>query len=317
MLDQPHPIFEAPSLPPVPPAATQPDTSASFPPAPVRPAGRRRGVTTVVGAAVLAAALASGSTYAVVMATIGSQPSAGPTDSTGTRTAAQVNATDADLTDIIATARESVVTITSSIAAGGRFSPFQVPATGVGSGVIVTGDGYILTNRHVIENSTGLTVKLADGTELDATLVEVAQDTDLALIKVNGSGLPAASLGDSAAVKVGQVAIAIGSPLGTYTETVTKGIISAKDRTITVTDEQTRRPTTLKGLLQTDAAINPGNSGGPLLNAAGEVIGINTAVASSAEGLGFAIPIEAASAPHRPRHRRGSLTSPTIPPGAH
>jgi len=99
-----------------------------------------------------------------------------------------------------------------------------------------------------------------------------------------------ATIGDSDGIKVGQTAIAIGSPLGTYTETVTKGIISALDRTITVQDDQTGRPVTLNGLIQTDAAINPGNSGGPLLNAAGEVVGVNTATASTNVGIGTASP---------------------------
>jgi S1-C subfamily serine protease len=272
-------------------------TTAAFPVEPVRKPAGRRTATTVVGAAVLAAALASGSTWAVVTATLGGPADATPSTSTGTGASAVAPAsvTEDDLTGMIATAREWVVTITSSQAGGGR-SPFGGAATGIGSGVIVSPDGYILTNRHVIEDSTALSVKLADGTELDAELIEVADGTDLALIKVDRDGLPAATLGDSAAVRVGETALAIGSPLGTYTETVTRGIISALDRTITVTDEQTRRQTTLTGLIQTDAAINSGNSGGPLLNAAGEVIGINTAVASSAEGLGFAIPIEAAAA---------------------
>ena len=128
-------------------------------------------------------------------------------------------------------------------------------------------------------------------------------DNDLALIKIDATGLAAATIGDSSTLQVGQTAIAIGSPLGTYTETVTQGIISATGRDITVTDEQTGRPTQLHDLLQTDAAINPGNSGGPLLNASGAVIGINTAVAASAEGLGFAIPISAASDADRPGPR--------------
>jgi S1-C subfamily serine protease len=110
-----------------------------------------------------------------------------------------------------------------------------------------------------------------------------------------GIGQAAATIGDSGSLQVGQVAIAIGSPLGTYTETVTKGIVSGLNRDITVSDELTRSETALHGLIQTDAAINPGNSGGPLLDSAGQVIGIDTAVASSAEGLGFAIPISAAA----------------------
>ncbi len=112
--------------------------------------------------------------------------------------------------------------------------------------------------------------------------------TDLAIVKIEAKDLPAAEIGDSSAIKVGQLAIAIGSPLGTYTNTVTSGIISALGRSI---DVQTGR---INNLIQTDAAINPGNSGGPLLNAAGDVIGINTAVAGSAQGIGFAIPINIA-----------------------
>jgi serine protease Do len=161
--------------------------------------------------------------------------------------------------------------------------------------VILTQDGYILTNRHVVEGSSSLSVELETGEVLPATLVEMATDRDLALVKVDATGLTAARIGDSASIQVGQTAIAIGSPLGTYTETVTKGIVSALDRTITVQDETTGQPHTLTGLIQTDAAINPGNSGGPLLDASGAVIGIDTAVSTNAEGLGFAIPIDVAA----------------------
>ncbi len=137
----------------------------------------------------------------------------------------------------------------------------------MGSGIILTADGYTLTNRHVVEGSQSLTATLADGLEYPATVVTVSDTQDLALVKIDATGLSPATIGDSGAIEVGQTAIAIGSPLGTYTETVTKGIVSALDRTITVQDEQTGRPVTLKGLIQTDAAINQGNSGGPLLNA--------------------------------------------------
>ena len=126
-------------------------------------------------------------------------------------------------------------------------------------------------------------------------MVKISSDQDLALIKIDASGLTAAKIGDPSRLQVGETAIAIGSPLGTFTESVTRGIISATGRTITVQDESTGQPETLSGLLQTDAAINPGNSGGPLLDASGAVIGVNTAVSTQAEGLGFAIPISAAS----------------------
>jgi serine protease Do len=200
-----------------------------------------------------------------------------------------------DITAVVAAARPSVVTITSSGLSVRGMSPFAVPATGVGSGVILSATGYILTNKHVVEGSSSLTVALSDGSEYAATLVKELPDNDLALIKIEATGLVPATIGDSSSLQAGETAIAIGSPLGTYTETVTKGIISATGRDITVTDDQTGRPTQLHDLIQTDAAINPGNSGGPLLDASGAVVGISTAVAGNAEGLGFAIPINAAS----------------------
>ncbi|HZM73460.1 MAG TPA: trypsin-like peptidase domain-containing protein [Candidatus Polarisedimenticolia bacterium] len=241
----------------------------------------------------LSATLASAGTYAVatnLTAGSGASPTAtANADPASTSTKVET----VDLVDIVAAAKPTVVTITADgVASRG---PFNVPTTGVGSGVILTTDGYILTNRHVVANANALTVTLEDGREFDASVVKIADDNDLALIKIEATGLTAATIGNSDALDVGQTAIAIGSPLGTYTETVTQGIVSGLDRDVTVTDELTGRPVELHHLIQTDAAINPGNSGGPLLNAVGQVIGINTAVASSAEGLGFAIPISAAS----------------------
>ena len=139
-------------------------------------------------------------------------------------------------------------------------------------------------------------MKLSDGSEYPATIVDQSADSDLALLKIDGTGLTAATIGDSSTIEVGETAVAIGRPLGTYSETVTRGIVSALGRTVTVADETMSRPVTLTGLIQTDAAINPGNSGGPLLDASGAVIGINTAVSTNAEGLGFAIPIAEAAA---------------------
>jgi S1-C subfamily serine protease len=265
------------------------DPVADREPRPTRTAGR--GLAGILGASLLAAVLASTTTAAVLTGALI------PATSTATPTANSRAVTTAadpeDITAVVATARTSVVTITADgLASNG---PFAVPSTGVGSGVILTSTGYILTNRHVVEGSQSLTVALTDGREFPASVVRISDTTDLALIKVDASGLPAATIGDSGTLQVGQTAIAIGSPLGAYTETVTRGIVSGLDREITVTNEITRRQATLKGLIQTDAAINPGNSGGPLLDAAGDVIGINTAVATSAEGLGFAIPIAAAS----------------------
>jgi serine protease Do len=262
-------------------------------PAPRPPRGGRGLTGTVLAASLLSAVLASAGTAAIVEHGLASATPAASanaiTSSVGGSGAAE------DITAVVARAKTSVVTITVSGLSSSGLSPFSVPTTGVGSGVILTSNGYILTNRHVVQGGQSFTVTLSDGRQLPATVVKVSDTTDLALVKVDATGLAAATIGDSASLEVGQTAIAIGSPLGTYTETVTRGIVSGLNRDVTVTDEQTRRPTALHGLIQTDAAINPGNSGGPLLDASGAVIGIDTAVATSAEGLGFAIPISAAS----------------------
>ncbi len=171
-----------------------------------------------------------------------------------------------------------------------------MPSTGVGSGFVFDADGLILTNEHVIEGDGSITVTFQDGTELTGTVVATDTEHDLAVVQVDATGLPTLEIGDSAALQVGQLVVAIGSPLGTFTETVTSGILSATGRTIEVGDQFSRRTTTMTGLLQTDAAINSGNSGGPLLDASGAVIGVNVAVATSAQGIGFAVPIDDAAA---------------------
>jgi S1-C subfamily serine protease len=277
-----------PPAPPTPPAAPP----LAGPPAPRRTGSR--GTASVVAAAVLAAVLAAGGTAALVTGPL-APASAAPAASTApVAVAAAAGSTTApELTSVVAAVRDSVVTITSSgFSSRGNVN---IPSTGVGSGVILTSNGYILTNRHVVAGSQSLTVELADGEQFPATVVTQSTDQDLALIKIQATGLKAAVIGDSASLQVGQTVVAIGSPLGTFTETVTKGILSGTGRTITVQDDQTHQPVTLTNLLQTDAAINPGNSGGPLLDAAGRVIGINTAVSTDAQGLGFAIPISAAA----------------------
>jgi len=165
-----------------------------------------------------------------------------------------------------------------------------------GSGIIISEDGYILTNYHVISGSDSIVVTLSTGEEVDATVVGVDSVTDLALLKINKTGLTAATLGDSSAVTVGQLAIVVGNPIGEeLSNTVTAGVISATNRTLNVEN-------TVLNLIQTDAAVNPGNSGGPLINSNGEVIGILTAKriyagttesgeTIYAEGIAFAIPI--------------------------
>ena len=158
---------------------------------------------------------------------------------------------------------------------------------GAGTGFIISPDGQVVTNAHVVEDAVTIKVMLFDGTVKSAVLVQKDPSRDLAVLKIEGDNLPAARLGNSAEVEVGDEVLAIGNALGLGdTPTVTTGIVSALDRQLLLGGNR------LTHLIQTDAAINPGNSGGPLVNANGEVIGVNTAIAGNAEGIGFAISID-------------------------
>jgi S1-C subfamily serine protease len=161
---------------------------------------------------------------------------------------------------------------------------------GTGSGFILSEDGELLTNAHVVADTDTVQVTLKDGRSLEGKVVGVDSVTDVAVVKIKANHLPTVKLGNSQNLIPGQWAIAIGNPLG-LDNTVTIGIISATDRT----SSQVGVPDKRVSFIQTDAAINPGNSGGPLLNAQGEVIGVNTAIRADAQGLGFAIPIETAA----------------------
>ena len=179
----------------------------------------------------------------------------------------------------------TVVGITNKAVARDWFNN-PVETEGVGSGVIFRKDGYIVTNNHVIDGAKELIVSLADGRSLKGKVVGADALTDLAVVKVNASDLPEAVFGDSDQIVVGEPAIAIGNPMGLeFKGSVTSGVVSALNRTLDNSDSRVK-------LLQTDAAINPGNSGGALVNADGEVIGINSVklAASGVEGMGFAIP---------------------------
>ena len=167
----------------------------------------------------------------------------------------------------------------------------QTEQHGIGSGFIVRSDGYIVTNNHVVENARQLQVILRDGAKkFDARVIGTSPEDDVAVIKVDAQNLPALSWGDSNALKVGQLAIAIGSPLGQQ-NSVTKGVISALHRFISIPNPSTGQVENILNAIQTDAQINPGNSGGPLLNSAGQVIGVNFAIeqAQAGPGLGFAL----------------------------
>src|SRR6056297_2607555 len=192
---------------------------------------------------------------------------------------------------VVKKASDSVVGITTRETFRDFFGGQQVQE-GIGSGVIVREDGYILTNSHVISdgNSDSIEVLFSDGTTSSAEVLWYESLLDLAIIKVNRTNLKAAELGDSDELIVGEPVVAIGNPLSLDLDrTVTSGIVSGLDRTLRI-DEYTE----IEPLIQTDASINPGNSGGPLLNAEGQVIGINTAKMTSSEGLGFSIPINEA-----------------------
>ena len=159
--------------------------------------------------------------------------------------------------------------------------------SGMGTGVILDGRGYILTNHHVVDKVQGIEVHLADGTSYPARVVQHDEEMDLAMLKVDaGRPLPAIAIGTSADLMVGETVITIGNAFG-YENTVSVGIVSALKRNVTLSDEQVYR-----NLIQTDACINPGNSGGPLINIDGELIGINVAVRAGAQGIGFALPID-------------------------
>lgn len=184
----------------------------------------------------------------------------------------------------------SVVEIQTESVTNGS-NPFQqYVSSGAGSGVILTQDGYIVTNHHVIEDANSITVRTRSGDEYNASLIGSDEQSDLAVLKIDATGLTPAVLGDSTTLEVGDLAIAIGNPLGELGGSVTSGIISALDREMTI-DGQTMT------LLQTDAAVNPGNSGGGLFNANGDLIGIVNAKSSgeNVEGIGFAIPISTAT----------------------
>ena len=186
--------------------------------------------------------------------------------------------------EVVAQAFDFVSPAVVSISVHSRRGP-----AGVGSGVLYTPDGYLLTNSHVASGATELRAALTDGREVAATLVGDDPETDIAVLRLSGSGFPYATFGSSSSLRVGQLVIAIGNPFG-YQATVTAGIVSALGRSL-----RTRSGRLVESVIQTDAPLNPGNSGGPLVDGAGRIVGINTAIAGGAQGICFAIGIDIAS----------------------
>jgi len=195
-----------------------------------------------------------------------------------------------DVSDLVQQVEGGVVTVTQKRLTIDLFLGRQLSETGTGTGIVIDDQGHILTNFHVVAGADQLTVVGRDAKTRSATVIGAFPENDIAVLRVDEtSGLDPLPLGSADAMLVGDPVVAIGNALGLDSSepTVTTGILSAKNRTI-----NTNTGTTLTGLLQTDAAINPGNSGGPLLNEAGQVIGINTAIAGGAQNIGFAIPID-------------------------
>jgi serine protease Do len=267
---------EQPFVPPVP----------SAPPTAVRPARPSRPWIPFVVIALVVGMLSGTLSAVAVSNLLRTDSTAALSTSTAGTTVSNVRLDETSaITEAVKKVSPAVVTIQVSSGTGGG---------GSGSGFIFNSNGWILTNRHVVEGASQIEVVLADSRTFTGTVYGIDTLTDLAIVRVNATGLPTAPLGSSADLEQGQLAIAIGNPLGNFENTVTTGVISGLGRQITAGDVSQTSSEQLNNLIQTDAAINPGNSGGPLLNSAGEVIGVDTAVASSAQGIGFAIPIDAA-----------------------
>ncbi len=180
--------------------------------------------------------------------------------------------------DLLDSYSRAVISVVESV------GPAVVGVSGVGTGMLITPDGYALTNSHVVSAVKAYELTLRDGSSLKAELVGKDPHTDLAVLRASGAGLPHARLGDSSRLQVGQLVVAIGHPFG-FQSTVTTGVVSAVGRTM-----RAQSGRTIENIIQTDAALNPGNSGGPLVDTRGQVVGINTAIIAMAQGICFAVP---------------------------
>ncbi len=264
--------------------------------APRRHPPRRVRVTTALALAI-ASALAGGAVTAGALSPAAIAPANTTQRAPALASGTTVSAIALDATNEVSQIAKQVGPAVVAIVINGETGSGVAGYTfqGAGSGVIVDPSGLILTNRHVVGNGGSLTVYLPDGRDFKGTVEGIDTLTDLALLSIDATDLPAATLGDSSKVEVGELAVAIGNPEGDLPGSVTAGIVSALEREIMVSDATGSQPAeSLRHLIQHDAAINPGNSGGPLLAGDGSVIAINTAIAGGSQGIGFAIPINLA-----------------------
>lgn len=248
---------------------------------------RRTTVVTLLVGILAGSASGAGAASLLARAAIGQSQTATTTQATSSTSSVAIESSSA-ITNAVTTVGPAVVVIKTTTT-----DQFGRSGQAVGSGFIYDARGYILTNNHVVDGATVITVDLADGRTVSGTVVRRDATHDLAVVKISATGLTAVKIGSSSDLVVGQLAIAFGDPLGEFTNTVTAGVISGLGRQIT-TGNGLAASEQLDNLIQTDAAVNSGNSGGPLVNSAGQVVGIVTATASNAQGLGFAIPIDVA-----------------------
>jgi 2-alkenal reductase len=280
-------------------------------------------VVILAGAAALSGAAVGGFVVYRTVSQVGSTHASGAvalpqtisSSASGTSQTLTVNTADVQttITQAVKQVGPAVVTVVGTVS--GQASPFggSGTATVSGSGFFISKDGYVLTNNHVVEGTSSVTLVLSDGSQEKATIVGTDPYSDIAVLKAEGKVPAVAALGNSDVLNPGETAIAIGSPLGDFKNTVTVGVVSATGRSI-----DSGQGYQIEGLIQTDAAINQGNSGGPLVDLAGEVIGINTLIVRNtgsgavAEGLGFAIPINTAQAVAEQIIQNGHVTHPYL-----
>ena len=218
---------------------------------------------------------------------------------------------DSGVIDAVKKINPSVVSISITMKGTDYFGDV-VEQKGGGTGFIVTNDGLILTNKHVVSGVNEVTVITSDGKDYKGTVVALDPLFDFALVKIEASNLTVAELGDSDSLEIGQKVIAVGNALGEYDNSVTVGVISGRARAITASDGSGMTSSRMEGLIQTDTPINPGNSGGPLVNIQGQVVGINTAIDSQANSIGFALPINSAKVSLNSYLKKGKISRPFI-----